>query len=204
MLTAYSISVTLANIAQTFVAKKLGDETAEDMGFSSLNPFDHISLGGAFCFLIAGIGWSQYVPIENHNFTSPLRTLKIVIAQSAGFVAQLMLAITTIIFIQSGTLGRLFSNNPGILKALGQFFAIFYTMCIVLASVEIINRLARAIVVHFTEKGHPFFEQHFYFLISLFPLLCIILFTRLFTAFVTYPIVIICAQSISHALGFIS
>lgn len=47
-----------------WVAKKLGDDTAESMGRYTLNPLVHIDLMGALCMLLCCFGWSKPTPIN--------------------------------------------------------------------------------------------------------------------------------------------
>lgn len=47
-----------------WVAKKLGDDTAESMGRYTLNPLVHIDLMGALCMMLCCFGWSKPTPIN--------------------------------------------------------------------------------------------------------------------------------------------
>lgn len=47
-----------------WVAKKLGDDTAENMGMLTLNPLVHIDPMGALCMLLCCFGWSKPTPIN--------------------------------------------------------------------------------------------------------------------------------------------
>lgn len=47
-----------------FVAKKLGDDSAESMGMLTLNPLAHIDPLGALCMCICCIGWSKPMPVN--------------------------------------------------------------------------------------------------------------------------------------------
>lgn len=47
-----------------FVAKKLGDDSAERAGMLTLNPLAHIDPLGALCMCICCIGWSRYTPVN--------------------------------------------------------------------------------------------------------------------------------------------
>ena len=57
--------------AHGWVAYKLGDPTAKNLGRLTLNPFKHLNLFGFLSMLIAGIGWANPVPINARNFKNP-------------------------------------------------------------------------------------------------------------------------------------
>ena len=61
---AMLIALVLHEWAHGFVAYKLGDPTAKQMGRLSLNPLRHLDpLGTALRFLV-GFGWAKPVPID--------------------------------------------------------------------------------------------------------------------------------------------
>ncbi len=62
------LAITLHEFAHAFVAYKFGDQTAKTEGRLSLNPFKHISLAGALCFLLVGFGWAKPVQINPMKF----------------------------------------------------------------------------------------------------------------------------------------
>ena len=49
-LLAYTIAVTLGGAFKAWTADKMGDDTAESLGFTSLNPVTHIDPIGLLCF----------------------------------------------------------------------------------------------------------------------------------------------------------
>lgn len=50
--------------ARGWVAKQLGDDTAEQYGMLTMNPLVHIDWMGALCMGLCCIGWSKQVPIS--------------------------------------------------------------------------------------------------------------------------------------------
>ena len=68
---AYTLAVLIALIlhewAHAFVAYKLGDPTAKNLGRMSLDPSKHLDPIGAICFLLLGIGWARPVLINSAN-----------------------------------------------------------------------------------------------------------------------------------------
>ncbi|MBR4079473.1 MAG: site-2 protease family protein [Christensenellaceae bacterium] len=67
MALAMFIAVGAHESAHGFVAYKLGDPTAKNMGRISLDPTKHFTLIGALCFFIFGIGWANPVLINPRN-----------------------------------------------------------------------------------------------------------------------------------------
>ena len=65
---AILIALTLHELAHGFVALRLGDTTARDMGRLSLNPIKHLDPLGALFLLIVGFGWAKPVPVNPTNF----------------------------------------------------------------------------------------------------------------------------------------
>ena len=70
---AMLIALVLHEWAHGFVAYKLGDPTAKQMGRLSLNPLRHLDpLGTALLFLV-GFGWAKPVPIDPRYFKNKHR-----------------------------------------------------------------------------------------------------------------------------------
>ncbi len=61
----------LHECAHGFVAYKLGDRTAKNMGRLTLNPLAHMDYMGAVTMLLVGFGWAKPVPINPRNFKNP-------------------------------------------------------------------------------------------------------------------------------------
>ena len=76
--------------AHAFVSYKLGDSTAKDYGRMTLNPVAHFDLWGAFCMVLAGVGWAKPVPTNVRRFRNPKRDMAI--SAAAGPVCNLLLA----------------------------------------------------------------------------------------------------------------
>lgn len=96
-------AITLHEVAHGYVARRLGDPTAEKLGRLTLNPLRHIDpvgtvivpivllvlsklAGGGFLF-----GWAKPVPVNFHNLKNPRRDMALVAA--AGPLANLAMAI---------------------------------------------------------------------------------------------------------------
>ena len=65
------LSLSVHEAAHGYVAMKLGDMTAYNLGRITINPLKHLHPLGALCMLIFGYGWAKPVPINARNFKDP-------------------------------------------------------------------------------------------------------------------------------------
>ena len=91
------IGLTVHEWAHAFVAYKLGDPTAKEMGRLTLNPLAHIDPYGFLSLLLLGFGWAKPVPVNPRNFKNYKRDD--ILVSVAGVVMNLIVAfIMTIVF----------------------------------------------------------------------------------------------------------
>src|SRR3989339_1968793 len=104
------LAVTLHEAAHGWVASKLGDNTAKDLGRVTFNPFKHIDLFGtillpAALLLMSGgkymFGFAKPVPVNFHNLHHPRRDMILVAAAGPG--ANLIIAIVSALLLHVGT-----------------------------------------------------------------------------------------------------
>ena len=81
--------------AHALTAHWLGDDTANDQGRISLNPFKHINLFGALFMLFVGVGAAKPVPINASKFKKP--KVGMAVSALAGPVSNLLLAYLSMI-----------------------------------------------------------------------------------------------------------
>lgn len=106
-------AITVHEAAHGFVAKLLGDRTAEMLGRVTLNPLRHIDLVGTILvpvgiFLLSSLGggagflfgWAKPVPINGRNLTSPRRDMALVAVAGPG--ANLLMAILWGLALKTG------------------------------------------------------------------------------------------------------
>lgn len=94
------IAISVHEAAHAYIARKLGDPTAEYAGRLTLNPIAHIDMLGALMFLVVGFGWAKPVPVDPRYFAHPKRDNALVAL--AGPVSNLILAaiaFTGLIFV---------------------------------------------------------------------------------------------------------
>ena len=87
----------LHEFAHGFIAYKLGDNTAKNMGRLRFSPTAHIDPVGALMILFVGFGWAKPVPVNPRNFKNPKAGMAI--TALAGPVSNIISAfIGTILF----------------------------------------------------------------------------------------------------------
>jgi hypothetical protein len=94
---AYFFSVTLTGYLQTKVSSTLGDDTATDAGFLSLNPLAHLDVIGFALLVLMGFGWGRFVPLDPYAIHGRNRNAKLAVLY--GSEALLSLAIATSAFL---------------------------------------------------------------------------------------------------------
>ena len=71
MIPVILISLSTHEAAHGYVAYKMGDPTAYNLGRVTLNPLKHIDPMGSLCMLVFGYGWAKPVPINARYFRKP-------------------------------------------------------------------------------------------------------------------------------------
>ncbi len=88
-------SLTLHECAHGWMAMKLGDRTAYNLGRLTLNPIKHLDPIGFICMLVFGYGWAKPVPIMTRNFKNPRKGMAL--SAIAGPISNLLLGFCFVI-----------------------------------------------------------------------------------------------------------
>ena len=83
------VCITLHELSHGFVAYRLGDPTAKEMGRLSLNPIKHIDIMGLIMMIVFRFGWAKPVPVDMRRFRNPKADMAICAA--AGPLSNLLL-----------------------------------------------------------------------------------------------------------------
>lgn len=101
-------AITVHEVAHGWVAKRLGDPTAQRLGRLTLNPLKHIDPVGTvlvpgLLLLLGGFvfGWARPVPVTWENLRHPKRDMALVAA--AGPIANLIMAVMWALVAKIGT-----------------------------------------------------------------------------------------------------
>ncbi len=85
------LALSLHETAHGYVAYKLGDPTAKNLGRLTLNPLKHLDPFGFISMILVGWGWANPVPINTRYFKKPKRDIALTAA--AGPISNLLLAL---------------------------------------------------------------------------------------------------------------
>jgi len=126
----FVFAITVHEAAHGFVAKRLGDSTAEMMGRLTLNPIRHIDPVGTLLLPIAlllmhlpVIGWAKPVPINWEKLKRPKRDIGLVAVAGPG--VNLLMGLFWALVMKLGTLLIPASNYFGVPLTYMGFAGIF-------------------------------------------------------------------------------
>ncbi|MFC1681526.1 site-2 protease family protein [Pseudomonadota bacterium] len=111
ILVALVISLSFHEFGHAYVAKRFGDDTAEQAGRLTINPLAHIDPMGLLMVVFVGFGYAKPVPTNPRNFTSRWADLMV---SAAGPGMNLIVAIVTInVYLIGLRLGWAVLAEPG-------------------------------------------------------------------------------------------
>jgi len=84
------ISLSVHETAHGYVAYRLGDPTARNMGRLTLNPLKHLDPIGFICMIVGGFGWAKPVPVNARYFKNPRKGMAL--TGIAGPISNILLA----------------------------------------------------------------------------------------------------------------
>lgn len=130
----------LHEFAHGFVAYKLGDKTAKNMGRLRFSPAAHIDPIGALMILLVGFGWAKPVPVNPRNFKNP--KVGMAITAVAGPVSNLLAALVGGLFV-NGLIALVYNVSMPefmytVLNLIYTFFSYFLSVNISLAVFNLI------------------------------------------------------------------
>jgi len=107
------LCITFHELSHGFVAYRLGDPTAKNMGRLTLNPIRHIDPIGLLMMITVKVGWAKAVPVDMRHFRHPKRDMAV--TALAGPAANLIMALAA---LGIGRLLLFFPINGGVEWAL--------------------------------------------------------------------------------------
>lgn len=93
------ISLSVHETAHGYVAYKLGDPTAYNLGRLSLNPIKHLDPLGTLSMILFGFGWAKPVPINTRYFKKPKRDMAL--TGVAGPISNILLAVLSALLLKA-------------------------------------------------------------------------------------------------------
>ena len=116
LLPALVIALSFHEAAHAWMANRMGDPTAKNLGRMTLDPTKHIALFGLVAFLFIGFGWGKPVPTNPRNYHN-YKKANVLVALSGvtvnlilSFVFYLVLFVSTLIGLQNEIIIRILFN----------------------------------------------------------------------------------------------
>ncbi len=106
-------SLALHELGHAWVADRMGDKTARNLGRVTLNPVKHLDPIGTLLLLTVGFGWAKPVPIQPGNFRN--YRMGMFWVSIAGILVNLSIAVLALVILAAlgTTLGNLRDIFPG-------------------------------------------------------------------------------------------
>lgn len=201
---AYIIGITTAGYAEAWLAKKNGDDTAEQAGFLTWNPLVHIDPFGAICLLMIGIGWGKFIPINHLNIKNRLSLFIVYLAQGFTHLIVALAALIVLLsmfgpdilplttkmvltgYISLGHLTSIYPTSSSLFLALALILTVIIYFSALFAALDGISGLFRFIMVEIFFARDPLKEGDF--IISLVPLLLMMAFANPLRYYLIYGI----------------
>lgn len=128
MIPVILVSLSFHEAAHGYIAYKLGDRTAYNLGRVTVNPLKHLDPIGSLFMLIFGYGWAKPVPINSRNFKNPKRGMAFTAIAGPlsnlllGLVGTILCALTTVLEVRYVFMGGEIVFLYNILQVLSTLF----------------------------------------------------------------------------------
>ena len=122
--------LTVHELAHSYAALLLGDDTPKRLGRLTLNPIKHIDPIGFVLLLIAGFGWAKPVSINRQNLKHP--RMDDTLIALAGPLSNFLLAVLLVLILKVVILVVPF-NSVGVFESVVSVFVSFLAINIALA-----------------------------------------------------------------------
>ena len=107
-------SLALHELGHAWVADRVGDKTARNLGRVTLNPVKHLDPIGTLLILTVGFGWAKPVPIRPDNFRN--YRVGMFLVSIAGVVVNVLIALACLFALRAlgvnlGNVQQIFPQN---------------------------------------------------------------------------------------------
>lgn len=83
-LLAIGLAIGIHEAAHAWSADKLGDDTAKQLGRTTINPIAHLDPVGTILFVLAGFGWGKPVPVDESKLHNRQNIILVALAGPAS------------------------------------------------------------------------------------------------------------------------
>lgn len=176
---AYILVISPVGYFRAWVAKRMGDNTGEDLGFLTLNPAAHIDFVGVMVLVLFGVGWGKHIPVNHHNIHGPRRGLKIASAYFSDTAANMLLAsIALVLFIGlfgAQSLGIYATSVSSLGISVARIIVAFIHLNVFLAAIGLVLNAVMLTALYIAERNLQI-PSYFYYFILLAPIVVLIIF----------------------------
>ncbi len=151
-------SLSFHELAHAYVADKLGDNTARNMGRITMNPLAHLDPVGTIMILLVGFGWAKPVQVDSRNFKNQRKGMAAVAL--AGPLANFLLAFITLVLGKTVWWIAILNNSAGTIVQ--NIISILYSMSFTNIALGVFNLIPVPPLDGSKVLG-AFFSNDFYF-----------------------------------------
>jgi len=130
------LALTVHEVAHGWMAMKLGDPTARNLGRLTLNPLKHLDPVGTLCMIFFHFGWARPVPINSRYFRKPRRDMALTSLAGPlsnicmGLIGILLFQIFLTVFTAHTATGFLFNIQLSVLTLLQYFYSLNISLAV--------------------------------------------------------------------------
>lgn len=130
------LALTVHEVAHGWIAMKLGDPTARNLGRLTLNPLKHLDPVGTLCMIFFHFGWARPVPINSRYFRKPRRDMALTALAGPlsnicmGLIGILLFQIFLTVFTAHTATGFLFNIQLSVLTLLQYFYSLNISLAV--------------------------------------------------------------------------
>lgn len=178
---AYLMAIGPAGCFRAWVAKKMGDDTAEQQGLLTLDPLAHVDVFGVLSLAICGVGWGRNVAINPANIDGRFRTLKLICTFFCDILMHLALAFVGVLVLVGGRYllaahgYAAFLDTPTA-AALSTVLAVFVQINGFLAVVSLIFNSFSLILIFINEQEEFEYTNYVYYAALFLPIFLMVFF----------------------------
>jgi len=197
---AYIFALSLGGFVRAWMAKNLGDATAEQAGFLTLDPIKHVDPIGLVLLVFLRVGWIRSCPIDSAKLKKKSHGfLRVVVAFFSDFMTYLFLSVSALISLfalfgveilyvllhvkletlSQAFLAHNFPSQPSYVLSIGLFLVALLYLSIFLATLTLLWSAFEFVMAYYAENISLYLARSRYAMLVVFFL----------TMFLVFPII---------------